>query len=118
MKRKSMILALALFVAAITGCKKGEDLGDDCENENTSKVAFTNIGSVPLRVKVAETLTPAFEPISPVVDVVLAPGATQTKIINSDRYYVVWYNNCATSCAIQTYYVKTYDICGEYEEKQ
>ncbi len=118
MNRKLLTLLLALFVVAITGCKKGEDLGDDCENANTTQVTYTNMGTTPLRVKVAATLTPAFEPISPILDFELAPGASTVKVFKSDRYFTLWYNNCATSCSLQTYYIKTFETCMEYTEKQ
>ncbi|MDX1956408.1 MAG: hypothetical protein SFU20_12835 [Chitinophagaceae bacterium] len=118
MNRKSLTLLLALFVVAITGCKKGEDLGDDCENANTTQVTYTNMGTTPLRVKVAATLTPAFEPISPILDFELAPGASTVKTFRSDGYFTLWYNNCATSCALKTYYFKTFETCLQYEEKQ
>ncbi|MBL7750439.1 MAG: hypothetical protein JNN29_03600 [Chitinophagaceae bacterium] len=118
MKRKSMTIVLALFVVAITGCKKGEDLGEDCEDNNTTQVTYTNNGTVPLRVKVAATLTPALEPISPILDFDLAPGASTVKVFKAERYFTLWYNNCASSCALTTYYLKTFESCLEYEEKQ
>ena len=114
---------LALFFTALTcvslSCSKNiDDDSSDCEDNNTTTVTFTNKGSVPLRVEVSIQLTPQFKPISPVVSLDLAPGATVVREIKADKYFNVWSSNCATNCSMVTYYSKTYAACSAYEEKQ
>jgi hypothetical protein len=113
----------ALFFVAITcvslSCKKNsDDSGSDCEDTHMTKVTFTNKGSVPLRVEVAIQLTPQFKPITPVVTLDLAPGASVVKEFIAGKYFNVWSSNCAASCSMVTYYNKTYVECSTYEEKQ
>ena len=109
-----MSLACVLF-----SCKKGEedDAGPDCENDHTTQVTYTNTGSVPLRIEVATSLTPQYEPVNPILTLDLAPGATVVKEIQADRYFNVWYRDCSTNCTQTTYNSKTYEQCGQYEEK-
>lgn len=114
---------VTLFIVAIActllSCKKGsEDGGPDCESNNTTTVAFTNTGSIPLRVRVSISLTPMFEPVSPIITLDLAAGATVTKEFQADKYFIVWDRDCATTCSRVTYYSKTYTQCLQYEEKQ
>lgn len=117
MQKRIVSLALGMIALVVMGCTKEADNSADCENDNTSEITYTNQGTVPLRVKVSETLTPGFEPISPILDFDLAPGASVVKVIKSNRYFTTWYNNCATSCNRVTYYNKTYATCGKYDEK-
>lgn len=89
----------------------------DYEYNNTTKGTYTNTRTVPLKVQVATTLTSAFVPVSPIISLDLAPGTIVVKEFTAAKYFTVWYANCATSCTMFTYYTKTYDACGEYEEK-
>lgn len=107
------------IVSVFLSCKKGgDDEGSDCEENNRTKVVFTNTGSVPLRVEVATTLTPQFDPINPVFSLDLAGGASVQKEFEADKYFILWYSNCSADCSMVTYYNKTYVPCSEYEEKQ
>lgn len=114
---------LALFSIAIAcvfvGCKKGSDDDDaDCMDNNTTEVTFKNIGSVPLRLKVATSLTPQMEPINPIINLDLDPGEVSIMDIPADMYHLLWYSNCATACTAYTSYVKTYEQCAEYVEEK
>ncbi len=109
-----MTIAFTMF-----GCKKGGGGGgSDCQDNHTTEVVFTNTGSVPLLVEVAIQLTPQFTAINPVVKLDLAPGATATREISATKYFIVWNRDCATTCAMVTYYSKTYTECNTYEEKR
>ena len=111
-----MTLMVAAITLGISGCKKGEEDVVDCEEDNTATVKFTNTTDVPMRVKVAYQLTPQFEPIDPVVTIDLAPGQSISEDIDASRYFILWYNNCSTSCNRVANYSRTYEICGSYEE--
>lgn len=117
MKKKPLVLFASLLAITLFSCTKEAD-SSNCEDENTTKVTYTNQGTVPLRVKVAAYLNSSFEPISPILDFELAPGASQVKVFRADKYFTLWYNNCATSCTLMTYYNKQFDACMEYEEKK
>lgn len=116
------LLKTMLFSAVITcslySCSKPGDDASDCEDNNTTKVTYTNTGSTPLRVEVATSLTPQFKPVSPIVTLDLAPGASVVREISAEKYFTVWSRDCATTCTMVTYYSKTYSQCSEYEEKQ
>lgn len=117
LKFSVVFLAIScLFV----NCSKnaGDDDDDDCEGNNTTTVIYKNTGTVPLRVQVATSLTAQFVPINPVVNEDLAPGASIEREIDARQYFTVWYNNCATSCSMVTYYSKTYVSCSENTEQQ
>lgn len=118
MKKRSSILFLAFCTMALLSCTKEGGGGTDCEADNTTQITYTNQSSVPVRVKVSVYLNSSFEPISPILDFELAPGASQTKEIKAAKYFTLWYNNCATSCSLLTYYYKQFDACMEYEEKK
>lgn len=117
---KSINLSLFFLAIACTflSCAKGGDDGNDCEDDNTCTIIYTNTGSIPLRVEVAIQLTPQFVPIDPIITLNLAPGATVTKVVKSNRYFTIWSRDCATSCTMVTYYSKTYTNCEAYDEKQ
>jgi hypothetical protein len=114
---KTMLFATAITFSLLSCSKPGDDDGSDCEDNDTTKVTYTNTGTVPLRVQVATSLTSAFVPISPIVSIDLAPGASVVKEFAADKYFIVWYANCATTCTMYTYYAKTYATCGVTEEK-
>ncbi len=116
MKSVKLTLFAIAIASTLFSCKKGEDGGPDCEDDNTTTVVFTNNGTVALRVQVAIQLTPQYVPIDPVVTLDLAPGATSTKVIKADRYMIVWNRNCSTTCSLVTSYAKTYDACSSNEE--
>lgn len=115
---KTMLIGTVITFSLLSCSKPSDDGGSDCQDNNTTKVTYTNNGTVPLKVQVATSLTPAFVPISPIVSIDLAPGASVVKEIPADQYFTVWYANCATTCTMYTYYSKTYSTCGVYEEKK
>lgn len=115
--KKNLLLAIAFLACSLFSCSKGGDAESDCQDDNTTKVTFSNTGSVPLRVEVAIQLTPQYRPIDPVVVLDLAPGQSTQKEIKADQYFVVWSANCATTCTRATSYSKTYESCSAYEEK-
>lgn len=115
---KTMLIGTVIMFSLLSCSKPGDDGGSDCEDNNTTKVTYANTGSVPLKVQVATSLTPAFVPISPIITLELAPGASVVKEFTAGQYFTVWYANCATSCTMYTYYSKTYNTCGVYEEKK
>ena len=116
-------IKLALFFAAIAcvfiSCKKESgDTDSDCQNDNTTKVTYTNTGTISLRVQVSYQLTPQFVPINPIFTIDLAPGASVVKEFVADKYFTVWTRDCATTCSMVTYYSKTYVQCNATVEKQ
>lgn len=115
---KTMLIGTVITLSLLSCTKAGDDDERDCEYNNTTKVTYTNTGTVPLKVQVAYTLNSAFVPVSPIISLDLAPGASVVKEFSAAKYFTVWYSNCATSCTMNTYYAKTYDACAEYEEKQ
>ena len=117
--RQILFYAMTFIVLSFTSCSKGvEDDGEDCENDNTTVVKFTNTGSQAMKVEVAEQLTPQYQAINPVVSETIAAGQTITKTIQADRYFIVWWNNCATTCNKYTSYAVTYEACSTNEEKR
>jgi len=115
---KLTLLFLAMTCITLS-CKKGDDDGggDDCENENTTKVVLTNTGNISMRVVVANSLTPQFEAIDPVLSIDIPANSSVTKVIEANEYFILWYRDCADECTQTTYYFKTYAQCMEYEEK-
>lgn len=119
MKLFKLTMLLATTISLFIGCvKSNEEEVVDCEENNTTKVTYTNTGTVSLRVQVATSLTPQYVPINPILTFDLAPGVSVTKEFSADKYFTLWYNNCATTCNRYSYHFKTFDACGEYEEKQ
>lgn len=110
-----------LFFAAVTAllisCKKSSS-AKDCMDTHTTKVVYTNTGTIPLRVEVAIQFTPQYQPIDPVVSVDLAPGVTVVKEFSAHNYFTKWSRDCSSSCNTVTFYAKTYNECSDYEEKQ
>lgn len=118
MKAINLIAFSMMFTLLFTACKKGDSgEGSDCEEDNLTKVTYTNTGTTPLRVSVATQLTPQFETVSPVFTIDLAPGASVEKVFFADKYFTVWQSNCATNCTLATHNYKTYEACNEYEAK-
>lgn len=115
-----MALYFMTIVFISVSCKKGgdDDGGESCMDDNTTKTTFTNTGSIPLRVQVATSLTDQFEPINAIVNEDLAPGASVSKGMYADKYFIVWSRDCPTNCSMVTYYSKTYAACGDNQEKQ
>lgn len=107
------------FSFVLLSCKKGEsDDSENCEENNLTKVTYSNVGSTPVRVVVATSLTPQYEPINPVFSIELAPGQSVPKEFEAEQYFNVWYGNCSgDDCVMLAYYSKTYAQCNEYEEK-
>ncbi|MBL7699084.1 MAG: hypothetical protein JNK79_13045 [Chitinophagaceae bacterium] len=119
MKSFNLTVLFLAITCLVVSCKKGgDDEGENCEDNNTTKVTYSNTGSVPLRVVVATSLTSQYEPINPILNIDLAPGASTVKEFDADQYFNVWYSNCSDDCSMVTYYSKTYAQCSEYEEKQ
>ena len=119
MKSVKLVAFFIAVACTFISCKKGaEDDTQDCDENNTTSIVFSNTGTTPLRVELASSLTPQFKPINPVVVLDLAPGATVTKEVAADDYFNVWSRDCSTTCTMVTYYRKTYDKCNAYEEKR
>lgn len=119
MKPINIILFFLAITCLFLGCKKGGDEGaESCEEKNTTIVVFTNTGTVPLRVAAASSLTSQFEPIDPVLSIDVAPQASVSREIEANKYFILWYSNCADECTRITNYSKTYAACTENEEKQ
>ncbi len=112
------LYAITIFCTLIS-CKKGtDDAGNSCEDDNTAETTFTNNGNISLHVEVATSLTPQFEPISPSISVELAPGASVSKGLYADQYFIIWSRGCPTNCSTITYYSKTYASCTKNQETQ
>lgn len=118
--KKAFLIALGFVMITFVSCTKGgeEDSDPDCENDNTTTVTVRNTGTQPLKVAVANQLTPQYQAINPAIEMTLAPGQSSTKVIPSGRYMIVWWNNCATTCNKYTSYAETYENCGTYEESK
>lgn len=104
----------------LLSCKKNGDEASSkhCEEDNTAVTTFTNSGNISLRVQVATSLTDQFAPINPKVNVDLEPGASVSKALEAEKYFIVWSRDCPSNCSTITYYSKTYAACSENNETQ
>jgi hypothetical protein len=115
---KPMLLFLAFVSVSFSCSKSSGDSGPACESNETTKVTFKNNGSTTLRVEVAQTFNAQFEPVSPVVAIDLAAGASSVKEFRYGRYFIQWKNGCPAACSQRAFYAKDFAICQEYQETQ
>ena len=117
MKFIKAICLWATIAFLVTGCSKSED-AISCEDNETSKVTFTNNGASALRVEMASQFDAQFNPVNPVFTIDLAPGASSVKEFRYGKYFIQWKANCSTTCTQQAFYARTFEVCGEYQETQ
>jgi hypothetical protein len=118
MKKINFVILLMLSVTLFSGCSKSNEEEEGCEDTNTTKVTYRNTTNAALRVVVSMTLTPQFEPVSPIFTIDLAPGQSVPKEFTAGRYINSWYSNCATSCNRIGNIFKDYASCSAYEESR
>ena len=115
--KSSAVIIATLFT--LFGCSKPEEEKlAACEENNTTKVTFTNTTNTSLRVVVSTRLTPQFEPIDPSITVDLAAGQSVIKEFTAGRYVNSWYNGCPLNCNRRSYNFMDFTQCNEFEEKQ
>ena len=113
------LMTLTLAATLFSCSKEGDDNDPDCMNNHTTKVKFSNSGSVALRVEVASQLTPQYEAVNPVVAVDIAPGASTTREFESGRYMIIWKSGCPSNCNVATAASsRDYADCESYEEER
>lgn len=113
------ILTLLVAITAISfGCKKsGDDDGAPCENNNTTKVTFTNTSAAPVVVVLAERFDAGYNPVNVQFTVEIAPGASAIKEFTYGRVYFQWQlKTCPSPCTSSVVFSRTYDLCQEYTE--
>ncbi|MBL7736832.1 MAG: hypothetical protein JNL51_15340 [Chitinophagaceae bacterium] len=109
----------AAFLLLFLSCSKSSgDDADTCEDLNTTKVTFSNTTSGAMKVVLSATITPQYEPISPIFSIDLAPGQKVVKEFNAGRYIATWYEGCPSACNRIGNLFRDFNQCGEYEEKQ
>ena len=94
------------------------DEEESCQDTNSTTITYRNTTSSSLRVVVSTSLTPQFEPVSPLFTIDLAPGQLVAKEFSAGRYVNSSYNGCLANCNRGSYLFKDYTACEEYEEKQ
>ena len=117
MKSFKMSCLLAALIFLSTGSSKSDD-AISCEENETTKVTFTNNGASALRVEMATQFDAQFNPVNPVFTIDLAPGASSVKEFRYGNYFIQWKANCSTTCTQQAFYARNFDVCGEYQESQ
>ena len=109
-----MLVTLSAFAA---GCSKSDD-EPGCDENETTKVTFSNTGSSSLRVEMATQFDAQYNPISPVFTFDLAPGTTSVREFRYGNYFIQWKANCNTTCTQQSFYARNFAVCTEYQETQ
>ncbi len=115
---KTMLLFLAITSISFSCSKSSGDSVPACENNNTTKVTFTNNSTGLLRVEVAKTFNAQYIPLDAVVNIDLAAGASSVKEFTYGRYFVQWKNGCPAACSQRTFYAKDFATCQESQEAQ
>ena len=109
---------MAVFFLFLSCSKSGGDDDETCEDLNTTKVTFSNTTSKPMRVVLSATISPQYEPISPLFTIDLSPGQSVPKEFSAGRYVATWYDDCPSACNRIGNLFRDFDSCGNYEEKQ
>lgn len=116
MQKIRTVLAILAISTLLFSCKKSEDNGPACEENETTKVTFRNNGTTSLRVQMAYSFNSQFEPVNPVFQFDLAPGESSVREFTYGQYFIQWLNSCSTTCSQSAFYSRTFEMCEEYTE--